>query len=127
MASRYLLIEFDDEKSAMALKDRIDTATRAGRSYRVVGLFAKPQAPYCECNKELTTQTQTSTLKRGQKLGWMVCTQCKRPAPVISHLKNLLSAADIIKPKHFRRGAYDLMFYFWGISAPTQAVTKEQL
>lgn len=98
MASRYLLIEFDDADGAEKLKERINEASRAGKAYRVVGLFAKP-TNYCQCdpNTKITTKVSPSVLKRGKKFGWWVCTQCKRPDSSISGLRNLLNPHDIIK------------------------------
>lgn len=98
MASRYLLIEFDDEASANKLRAQIDNASRAGKRFRVVGLFAKPQAPFCACppDRQITTKTHTSILKRGRKLGWWMCTECKRPAQNNSALINLMKPKDII-------------------------------
>lgn len=98
MASRYLLIEFDDEASANRLRAQIDNATTSGKRFRVVGLFAKPQAPFCACPSEQQIQTKThdSTLKRGRKLGWWMCTVCKRPAQNNSALINLMKPKDII-------------------------------
>jgi hypothetical protein len=97
MPSRYLLIEFDDEASAERLRAQIDNATKAGKRFRVVGLFAKPRG-YCACDpqKQITTKTQTSTLKRGRRLGWWVCTVCGRPAQNNAALTNLLKPKDII-------------------------------
>ena len=97
MPSRYLLIEFDDEASANKLRAQIDNATRNGKSFRVVGLFAKPRG-YCECppKKQVTTKTQESTLKRGKRLGWWVCQVCQRPAQNNSALINLMKPRDII-------------------------------
>ena len=114
----------------MKLKQQIDAATRAGKRFRVVGLFAKPQAPYCRCGKEIQTKTQNSTLKRGRKFGWWVCTECKRPAASISGLVNLLTKRDIIEPSTFETvseqfGTHTQAFYFFSISATHQAVPKE--
>lgn len=130
MASRYLLVEFDDETSATKLKEQIDKATRGGKRFRVVGLFAKPQAPYCRCGKETSTKVQATSLKRGKKFGWWVCTECKRPAASISGLVNLLTKSDIIDPSTFESdseafGKHTMAFYFYSISATHQAVPKE--
>lgn len=98
MGSRYMLIEFDDEASADALRARIDTATRAGKRFRVVGMFAKPRAPYCQCGKETSGRGKPSTLKRGRKFGWWVCTECRRPSGTVASLVNLINPRDIIDP-----------------------------
>lgn len=109
MASRYLLIEFDDEASASRLREQIDTATKSGKRFRVIGLFSKPTPPYCQCKKETTTKTQGSTLKRGRKFGWLVCTVCKRPSSSLSGLVNLIRPRDIIDPQ-----MYDPIYTEWG-------------
>lgn len=95
MASRYLLIEFDDEESALKLKEKLDATE--GRRFRVVGLFAKPTA-YCQCgvNTWTTTKASPANIKRGKKFGWWVCTECRRPTSSLSGLVNLLKPRDII-------------------------------
>lgn len=95
MASRYLLIEFDDHISAEALKAKIDATE--GRKFRVVGFFAKP-TNYCECDSSThtTTSRKPSTTKRGRKFGWWVCVNCKRPTSGLHGLVNLLKPRDII-------------------------------
>jgi hypothetical protein len=97
--SRYLLIEFDDEESALRLKEKLDDGSRQGRAYRVVGLFAKPTG-YCQCGFDTwtTTKASPSTTKRGRKFGWWVCTTCKRPTSALAGLINLLKPRDIINP-----------------------------
>lgn len=88
MASRYLVIEFDDEAAAQALCERIDTATAAGKPYRVLGLFAKP-GKLCQCfidSKDYKDWPRT----RGAKYGWWVCGVCKRPFTTSHQLRNLL-------------------------------------
>ena len=99
MGARYLLIEFDDETQATRLREQIDKATRGGKRFRVVGLFAKP-TKYCQCDPRthVTTKTHTAPIKRGRKYGWWVCLNCRRPTPSISGLVNLLKPRDIIEP-----------------------------
>jgi hypothetical protein len=122
VASRYLLLEFDDAAQAEKLMQQINARTREGKAYRVIGLFAKPQAPYCGCGREVTTRSNESTLKRGMKFGWWVCTVCKRPAASISGLRNLINPDDIIEPSTFMYGVQRLMFYFISISAPSKGI-----
>lgn len=125
MASRYVLLEFDNAEQADRLREQVDKATRAGKPYRIIGYFAKPQAPYCRCGKEIETRQSSSTLKRGRKFGWWVCQECKRPSASISGLVNLMTPRDIIKPSTFAYGLNTLMFYFMSLSAPTHVVPKE--
>lgn len=102
MAARYLIIEFDDEASANALRARIDNATRSGKKFRVVGMFAKA-TKYCRCDPrtQVTTKTHQSPLKRGRKFGWWVCTVCRRPVSAMAGLVNLIKPRDIIDPPTF--------------------------
>lgn len=120
MGSRYMLIEFDDEASALKLKEQIDDRSRAGRPLRVVGLFAKPTR-FCECGIEgwTTTSRQPSTTKRGRKFGWWVCTKCKRPTASESGLVNLIAPGDIINPVTFdlKNGVGSLINYVLALSS----------
>lgn len=124
MGARYLLIEFDDEAQASRLRAQIDNATRAGKRFRVVGLFAKP-TKYCECDpkKKITTKTNVSSLKRGKKYGWWVCLECRRPDSRLVGLVNLLKPRDIIKPpkwmsKNIRGGPdFETMHHIATLSA----------
>lgn len=116
MASRYLLIEFDDSVAADKMLERINNASREGKRFRAIGYFAKPTPPYCRCGKETTTKAQATTLKRGRKFGWFVCTVCKRPSSMISGLVNLIRPRDIIEPQmydpvHTEYGTEPLMSY----------------
>lgn len=96
MAGRYLLIEFDDEATASHLREQIDVASRKGKGYRVVGLFARP-GNFCKCGAAwVNGARQQAQTKRGAKYGWQVCLNCKRPVPVMSFLKNLIKPSDII-------------------------------
>jgi hypothetical protein len=97
VGARYLLIEFDDEATALKLKAQLDERTRAGRSLRVVGLFAKPTNT-CTCDPALkvTNRSHDSSLKRGKKFGWWVCTICGRPDSQLTGLRNLLRPRDLI-------------------------------
>lgn len=99
MPSRYLLIEFDDETTATNLREQIDRATRKGKNFRVVGLFAKP-TNYCRCGANHTYQRGKPAVevRTGRKYGWRVCMQCKRPLANSWGLVNLLKPRDIINP-----------------------------
>lgn len=118
MGSRYLLIEFDDEETALKMKEKIDAGH--GKRFRVVGLFAKPTA-FCQCGIEKWTTTKTSpaTTKRGRRFGWWVCTVCKRPTASESGLVNLIAPSDIINPRLFDLGnkVGDLMNYVLSLSS----------
>lgn len=127
MAQRYLIIELDSDKTATKLKQQIDAATRSGKGFRVVGLFAKPGPDFCRCGTWVTERGKPpSTLKYGKRLGWFVCTSCRKPAPLIQGLKNLLKPEEIITPDTHTSldKRYELMFYPLGLTAPTHAMRK---
>lgn len=126
---RYLLIEFDQTAQADALRAQIDAATRKGKPFRVVGVFAKPGPTFCQCATWVSSRVKSSTLKRGKKFGWDVCTECKRPAPIINFLRNLLEPSEIIDPQLTEIKGVDgikrkLGFYFYGITAPSLQFPK---
>jgi len=123
VASRYMIIEFDEEAPANKLRAQIDNATKAGKPFRVVGLFAKP-THYCDCgvDKWTGTKSQPATTKRGRKFGWWVCIECRRPAASISGLVNQINPDDIINPPTFdlKNGVGNLIFHIMSLSAVTQ-------
>ena len=100
MAGRYLLIEFDDEASASSLRAKIDNATKAGKKFRVVGLFARPGAS-CSCGA-LPGDRAKDKVKRGGRLGWWVCTTCKKPRLGDHQLHNLIPLQGVIEPMIFK-------------------------
>jgi hypothetical protein len=120
MASRYVLLEFDDHTSAEKLMGQINDATRKGRPYRVVGYFAKP-TQFCQCGIEnwTTSSRKQSTTKRGRRYGWWVCTVCKRPTASESGLANLIAPSDIINPQRFdlKNGVGELINYVLALSS----------
>jgi hypothetical protein len=99
MVSRYLLIEFDDETSATSLREQINKATRSGKLFRVVGLFARPGSS-CQC-----APTRGEKIKdrftRGSKFGWWLCTTCNKPRLGDHQLTNILTPDQIIDPNTF--------------------------
>jgi len=124
MAGRYLLIEFDDEAAAERLRAQINQATQAGKRFRVVGFFSRPGPDFCKCGTWVTERGQPATTKIGRKFGWVVCTVCKKPAPVMSFLRNLLKPVDIIDPPLYSIGRaghapQPMGFYTVGLSAPS--------
>lgn len=126
MASRYLLIEFDDEASANKLRAQIDNATRAGKRFRVVGLFAKPTS-YCACDpqQQITTKTHESSLKRGHRLGWWMCQVCNRPAQNNGALKNLLKPRDIIGMIRWDNWGHTWFNFIGSLGPSTISTTRE--
>lgn len=96
MAGRYLLIEFDDEASALSLRAKIDNAAKAGKKFRVVGLFARP-GKACSCVAPPTDRAKDRVV-RGGKLGWWLCTYCHKPRLGNHQLHNLIDPKEVIEP-----------------------------
>jgi hypothetical protein len=98
MPGRYLVIEFDDDQDADKLRAQIDEATKKGRSYRAVGLFARP-GKVCICSNIAAERGRSrDNVIRGAKFGWWLCTKCHRPRLGNHELKNLIPQTDIIEP-----------------------------
>lgn len=97
--SRYLLIEFDDKDSATKLKKQIDHATKNGRNFRVIGYFAKPDGPYCDCDQDTWTYNRGKPYagsKHIRKTGWTKCLECGNYRDNASY-NNLLGVDKLIK------------------------------
>ena len=94
---RYLVIEFDDNKQADSLRAQIDKATRGGKGFRVVGLFARPNKRSCTCVRA-RSEYKPGIVQRGAKYGWWVCTTCKHPRLGRQDLKNLLTPDQVLDP-----------------------------
>lgn len=99
MAGRYLLIEFDDEAAASSLREQINAATKKGKRFRVVGLFARP-GKSCIC---IITQGQRAKdlVQRGGRFGWWLCKSCGKPRLGNHQLKNLVIPTEVIEPTVF--------------------------
>lgn len=98
MAGRYLLIEFDDEQSASSLRAQIDAASKKGKKFRVVGLFARPGKP-CTCS--IIGERSKDLVKQGSKFGWWLCQRCGKPRLGNHQLKNLIIPTEVIEPAQF--------------------------
>lgn len=99
---RYLLIEFDENEAALKLKKQIDAATRGGKSFRVVGYFASPPAPFCQCPIEQWTKEKGrpyAPSKFMKKTGWRKCLKCNLYRDFDDRLHNQLKPEKIIKPR----------------------------
>lgn len=96
MGSRYLVIEFDDESSADALRAQINAATAKGKRFRVLGLFAKP-GKLCTC-KITTANFKNWPMYLGTRFGWWMCGECKRPRTTSHQLRNLLGVEEWRSP-----------------------------
>ena len=92
--THYLLIEFDNVEQRDTLRERIDTASDAGKDYRVAGLFTGPHR-WCGCPRP--AGYHKDEIVRGGKYGWWVHVLCRR-ARVGSHqLTNLLKLSEVRK------------------------------
>lgn len=119
MAGRYLLIEFDDVETANRMRAQIDAASRSGKKFRVIGLFSRPGPEFCRCGDWISRRGHQAPTKRGEKFGWTVCLQCKKPVPIMSFLKNLIKPKDIIAPPMYDIVNQPMGFYPYGLTLPT--------
>lgn len=99
--ARYMVIEFDDDNQADALRAKIDIATKSGKGFRVVGLFARPRNT-CKCYKEMKDyKVWGKEIVRGAKFGWWVCGDCRKALTRDHQLNNLMGKDDIIDMSTF--------------------------
>lgn len=99
---RYLLIEFDDKEAAVKLMKQINEATRKGKSFRVVGYYASPDGPYCQCLVDHWTHERGkpySPSKIIRKYGWVKCLQCNLYRDGPFRLANLLGVEKLISSR----------------------------
>jgi len=90
--ARYLLIEFENDAQADALRAQIDTATEKGKPFRVVGLFGRP-SKWCTCPKP--TGYIKDELVQGSKYGWWVHTVCKKARMGTHQCHNMLPIREV--------------------------------
>lgn len=102
--ARYLVLEFEDNESALKLKQKIDDARAGGAMYRVVGLFIKPRR-LCTCPRPQGTRYKLPMHERGLKFGWWVCPDCNRPRMGSHQLVNQLKGDDLYEG--FDEGDYE--------------------
>lgn len=101
--ARYLLIEFDENDHADALRAQINAATEKGRPFRVVGLFARP-GKNCRCastRAQFMERLKTHRAERGIRFGWWTCPGCNKPRFGGHILNNLMKMDEVIEPSHF--------------------------
>ena len=97
MSRRYILIEFDDKDTAAKLKKQLDKATAGGKMFRVVGYFAAPEGPYCNCDPDLWTYQRGrkyAPSKYTHKAGWTKCLVCNNYRD-IRRYTNLLTVEKV--------------------------------
>lgn len=127
MSGRYVLVEFDDKDAAIKLKKQIDKASRAGRPFRVVGYFLKPDAPYCLCGREVEETNKPISLARNHKYGVSKCTECGLYSSRVDP-RNQLTPEKIINPPVFKGIHYrtkevvEWVHYFLTVSAVARLV-----
>lgn len=90
--AKLVVIEFEDDAQAQALCGMIDKQTKAGKRYRVAGIFARPRR-VCECPR--VEGYHKDMVARGAKFGWNVCVVCKRAKPGVHHANNLMAATEL--------------------------------
>lgn len=123
---RYLLIEFEDKEPAATLMKQINKATRNGKSFRVVGYYASPDGPYCQCPVEEWTHERGrpyAPSKFIRKYGWVKCLRCELYRDNPPFLRNLLGVERLINPRTSKvnyKGKRSLMHYFSSISAQSR-------
>lgn len=102
--ARYLVIEFDNNDQADALRAQINAATVKGKAFRVVGLFARP-GKNCSCSSSHQEHVKRISKEakpvKGQSLGLWVCPDCHRPRFGSQWPKNLIAREEILEPTTF--------------------------
>lgn len=130
---RYILIEFDDNESAVKLKRQIDLATKKGKLFRVVGYFAKPDGPYCDCDVATWTFERGkpfSPTKHSRKTGWVKCLVCDRYREP-GYFSNLLGVDKVARYlrktiQHYKtKQPIEVVPHFLGISLTNMPVPGE--
>lgn len=91
---RALVIEFEDDEAALKLKQQIETATKNGKRFRVVGLFAIPNR-WCSC--PTPEGYHKDEIQRGAKYGWWVHVVCRRPRLGTHPTVNLLKPDEVLQ------------------------------
>lgn len=97
--ARYLVLEFIDNDQAEAFLQKIDEQTKAGRGYRVVGMFSPPKLFACQCPISSGTGNalyRSPKAERGARFGWWVCGKCGKPRPGGHQLNNLLPLSQLM-------------------------------
>jgi hypothetical protein len=96
--ARYIVLEFLDNDQAENFIEKIDAQTKAGKKFRVVGLFSPPRLFACQC--PITSGTGSALYRppkaeRGGKFGWWLCGRCNKPRPGGHQLNNLLQLGQL--------------------------------
>lgn len=119
MSRRYILIEFDDKDTAAKLKKQLDQATRKGKNFRVVGYFAAPEGPYCDCDPDFWTfqkGRQYAPSKHVYKSGWTKCLICNKYRDTRQY-NNLLTVEKL-------RGIAKRVVTHWKTKQPVDVVSR---
>lgn len=75
MAGRYVLLEFDDQDSAMAFVTNPKEPELRG--YRITAMFMKPKR-FCECPDK--KKKALGNWVKGKRTGLYLCSNCRRPS-----------------------------------------------
>ena len=103
---KYILLEFDNDDQANALCAQINTATAAGKAFRLVGIFKRPGRT-CKCPRVRNTYKAKEMAKLGKKYGWWVCSDCHLPRLGGHQLVNMLAPREVLAP--YDRHGVDFM------------------
>lgn len=95
--ARYLLIEFDDDAQCESLRTKIDDATKAGKPFRVRGMYQRP-VRWCTCPKS-TAYRDKDRWAIGERFGWWVCRECRKARIGGHQLKNLIPTEQLVWAK----------------------------
>lgn len=100
--ARYIVLEFIDNDQAESFIQKIDAQTKAGKKFRVVGLFSPPRLFACKCPISSGTGNalyRREKSERGGKFGWWLCGTCNKPRPGGHQLNNLLQLSQLMGKK----------------------------
>lgn len=93
--TRLIVLEFRNDAEAEAFTERIDEATKKGKRYRIVGIFAPPRIFACKCGT-VDAKYRRAKAERGAKFGWWICGECGKPrAPGGHTLENLVPMREL--------------------------------
>ena len=127
MARRFILVETGNDEAAEIIREyvqalRVTDPSEPGADTQIVGEFIRPD-DFCDHGNWTTEPGKPPvTQVRSGKTGWRVCTQCYKPIPDMSFLKNQLKPTDINDPEHEVVRGRDLGFFVFGLTAVSVSI-----
>lgn len=91
--ARLVVVDFDDNAQADAFIDKL----KGKKSFRVVGLFARPTS-WCECPKP--TGYAKNEVVLGGRYGWWIHRLCRKPRRGTHQANNLMRPLPISTAKY---------------------------